>query len=92
MKTLAAIPSPSQPVQRPELRQAAVALEASFLSEMLKAANMEGGAESFGGGVGEEQFTSFLTEARAQVFAERGGIGLAEKLYESMLRSELGAK
>ena len=67
-----------------ELRAAAVKLEATFLSEMLKAAGFQSGGSGFGGGIGEDQFTSFLRDAQAQKMAEAGGIGLAEALFNAM--------
>lgn len=69
-------------------RLAAVAqdFEASFLAEMLRAANSGVSAGSFGGGIGEEQFTSFLVDAQAQQFAARGGLGLAEVILRSLMQ------
>ena len=50
---------PSRPAPDP-MREAAVALEATFLAEMLKSAGLGRGADAFGGGEGEDQFASFL--------------------------------
>ena len=66
------------------LWDAAQKLEAGFLSEMLKSAGFGEARESFGGGVGEEQFTSFLRERQAQDMVRTGGIGLAEHLFEAL--------
>jgi peptidoglycan hydrolase FlgJ len=66
------------------LRHAARDLEASFLSAMLKEAGVGRLPGAFGGGAGEEQFTSFLREAYAKEIAAAGGIGLAERLFEVM--------
>lgn len=66
------------------MREAAIKLEATFLSEMLKAAGFQPGGGDFGGGSGEDQFTSFLRDAQAQKLAEAGGIGLAEALFNAM--------
>ena len=63
------------------LRGAAEKLEATFLSEMLKAAGLGKSRSAFGGGAGEEQFASFLRQAQAEVMVKSGGIGLAESLY-----------
>jgi len=65
---------------------AAQKLEAAFLSEMLKSAGLGAPRESFGGGAGEEQFSSFLRQAQAEEMAKAGGIGLAEALYRSMTK------
>jgi flagellar protein FlgJ len=67
-----------------ELREAAVKLEASFLSEMLKAAGLGEASQSFGGGIGEDQFASFLREAQAGAMAEAGGVGLADAIFQSL--------
>ena len=66
------------------LRNAAKELEAGFLSEMLKSAGLGQVSDSFGGGIGEEQFTSFLVDEQASAIVEQGGIGLAEALYNSL--------
>ena len=75
---------PPPPDRTAELRQAAEAMEASFLAEMLKAAGVGAPRASFGGGIGEEQFASFLTEAHAEAIVQRGGIGLAESLFNAL--------
>lgn len=66
------------------LREAAQQLEASFIAEMLKAAGLGKTSESFGGGVGEDQFASFLRQAQADEMVKSGGIGLAESLYHAL--------
>lgn len=66
------------------LKQAAVALEAGFLAEMLKFADLGSSPKGFGGGAGEDQFSSFLVRAQAEHFARSGGIGLAESLYHAL--------
>lgn len=66
------------------LRNAAEKLEASFLAEMLKSAGVATPREAFGGGAGEEQFSSFLRETQAEEMVKAGGIGLAEALFEAL--------
>lgn len=60
------------------------ALEASFLSEMLGHAGMGEARESLGGGIGEDQFASFLRHEQAKQMVAKGGIGLAERLFASL--------
>lgn len=67
-----------------QLRAKATELEASFLSEMLKYTGLGKPQESFGGGAGEEQFASFLTDEYARLMAQSGGIGLAETIFRSL--------
>ncbi len=67
-----------------KLRAAAEKLEATFLAEMLKSAGLDAQDGAFGGGIGEEQFTSFLREAQAEELVRAGGIGLAESLFNAM--------
>ncbi len=55
-----------------KLMQAAQSLEASFLSEMLKAAKLGETSSTFGGGIGEDQLQSFLRNERAKMIAEIG--------------------
>lgn len=59
-------------------------MEASFLSEMLKHAGVGKVSDSFGGGIGEEQFSSLLRDAQAREIAAAGGLGLAESIFESL--------
>lgn len=79
------------PMQRPErtpdeaaLWDVAQKLEASFLSEMLKAAGLGKPRDAMGGGAGEDQFSSFLRDAQASEMVKAGGIGLAESLFEAL--------
>lgn len=67
------------------LRAAAVELEGAFLSEMLKSAGLGKTSQSFGGGAGEDQFSSFLVQHQARQLAESGGVGLSEILFKSMM-------
>lgn len=67
-----------------KLRAVARDLEASFLAEMLKHAELHATSDAFGGGIGEEQFSSFLVEAHADALAANGGIGLAESFFEAL--------
>ncbi|WOI56205.1 rod-binding protein [Palleronia sp. LCG004] len=71
-----------------ELRDVAERLEASFLSEMLKEAGLGALESEFGGGVGEDQFMSFMRDEHARQVVESGGIGLAETLFQSLLKRE----
>lgn len=68
-----------------ELRQAAQALEASFLAEMLQAAGLGVTREGIGGGgAGEDHFASFLTQEQARVMVKGGGIGLSEAIFNAL--------
>ncbi|SMR83461.1 Rod binding protein [Aliiroseovarius halocynthiae] len=66
------------------LWDAAKELEASFLSEMLKSAGIGKTPDSFGGGIGEDQFASFLRQEQARTMVDSGGIGLAQSLFEAL--------
>lgn len=66
------------------LFKAAQDLEATFLAEMLKSAGFGKSRESFGGGIGEDQFGSFLRQAQADEMVKSGGIGLAQSLFEAL--------
>ncbi len=67
-------------------REVAQKLEATFLAEMLKSAGF-GKTASFAGGIGEEQFASFQRQALADEMVKVGGIGLADKFYQSIMES-----
>lgn len=70
------------------LMAVAQSLETTFLSEMLKSAGVGNTPDTFGGGTGEDQFSSFLREEQARQMTNAGGIGLAEHLYNAMLKAE----
>ena len=91
------IEPPGPPVPTPRTRElqrtdplwtAAQALEQNFLAEMLKSAGVGEAPSAFGGGVGEDQFASYLREAQAGAMVEAGGIGLAERLFQAMKDAE----
>lgn len=73
----------SPPADR--MKAVAVELEAAFLTEMLKSAGLGKTRQSFGGGAGEDQFSSFLVQHQAQQLARSGGVGLSEILLKSMM-------
>lgn len=66
------------------LRVAAQKLEATFLAEMLKSAGLGETRDAFGGGSGEDQFSSFLVQAQAEKIVDAGGLGLAEALFDAL--------
>jgi Rod binding domain-containing protein len=68
------------------LRSAAESLEAQFLEEMLKPAGLAAARDGFGGGIGEEQFASFMRHEQAVSMARAGGIGLAESIFDALNR------
>jgi Rod binding domain-containing protein len=87
VQPVSAFPPPDAPRPRAsdeEIARVARDLEASFLSIMLREAGVGAPRSAFGGGSGEAQFSSFLTEAYADKIAERGGIGLAEHLFRAL--------
>lgn len=94
IEPLSTTPSPRQlPAMSNEdrtLMKAARELEASFLAEMLKAAGLDKAASAFGGGVGEEQFSSFLRLEQSRAMVDAGGIGLAQVIFEAMKESGNG--
>ena len=65
-------------------RATAEEFEAVFLSEMLKHRGLNAVPDGFGGGAGETAFTSLLTDEYARLLAERGGIGIAEQIYNAL--------
>ena len=72
------------PREDAQLMQVAKNLEAAFLAEMLKSVGFGETPETFGGGVGEDQFGSFMREEQAKRMTEAGGIGLAESLFDAL--------
>jgi len=84
-------PAQSPNVTESKLWKAAQDLEATFLAEMLKSAGFGAARDSFGGGSGEDQFSSFLRQAQAEEMVKAGGIGLAESLFEALKERSNGA-
>ena len=83
---IASAQSPSAPVAKQlSARQAAEKLEATFLAEMLKSAGFGEQENTFSGSAGEDQFASFQRMAMAEQMVKKGGIGLAEAFYKSMM-------
>ncbi|MFD0980051.1 rod-binding protein [Tropicimonas aquimaris] len=78
---------PSVDSDNSDLRRVARDLESSFLSEMLGHAGLGETSGTFGGGIGEEQFSSFLRDVQAQEIAAHGGIGLAEAIFDALKES-----
>lgn len=66
-------------------RKVAEAFEASFLTEMLKHSGVNKTSESFGGGAGEDAFSSMLNDAYANTISKSGGIGIADLVYRSIV-------
>ncbi len=81
--------SRADPVVHEDLRKASEALETQFLAEMLKNADFGSVPDLFGGGTGEEQFSSLLVDEQAKRLVEAGGIGLAEHLFNSLVQREV---
>lgn len=77
-------PTARQHPEEAKLRQLSQDMEAAFLSEMLKHAGFGKASETMGGGIGEDQFSSFLIQEHAQALAKSGGIGLAEQIFRSL--------
>lgn len=87
-----ALSANAAPVDHAKLRETAKELETVFLSEMLKHARIGAPRESFGGGQGEAQFASMLRMEYARSLAARGGIGLAEQIYQDLLEQHRTTK
>lgn len=93
LTTHGALPPPL-PEVRPERQQALMAkaeeLEAAFLAEMLAHTGLGEREGDFGGGAGEAQFASFLRQEQARLMVEKGGLGLAQLIFQSMVEAEHG--
>jgi Rod binding domain-containing protein len=81
-------PSPNISKRDVVLREKAQVLEASFLSEMLSYAGLTEQKGAFAGGIGEERFASFLRQEQANLMVAKGGIGLAEQLFQSLSKKD----
>jgi peptidoglycan hydrolase FlgJ len=80
--------SANAPKEDIALRDVSRKLESSFIAEMLKSAGVGKTRDSFGGGAGEDGFSSFLVSAQADMIVESGGFGLAEQIYNSLVQGQ----
>lgn len=87
---LSGVAKTAQPPSASTLREKSEQLEAAFLAEMLGHAGLGAARENFGGGIGEEQFASFLRQEQAAAIVKRGGIGLAESLFQALTAANHG--
>ena len=77
----------SEQAKRAAIAKTAQSFESSFLSSMMS--YMFEGVDAptpFGGGMGEQAFKSFLTDAYAKEMTARGGIGVAASVQREMLK------
>jgi flagellar protein FlgJ len=70
------------------LYDAALELESAFVFEMLKSAGLGQSREGLNGGAGEDQFSSLLLRHQAKGLTDAGGIGLADLLFQALLKQE----
>ena len=82
--------SPERNARAESLREVAKAFESSFLAEMLKASGLGESRSAFGGGAGEDAFSSMMVDEQARLMVERGGIGLGEAIFKSLMAREVG--
>lgn len=79
--------TPHNSAHAPKIMQAAKALEARFVTEMLKSAKVGDASGPFDQGIGADQFASFLRESYADHIVEKGGFGLAESLFSAITKA-----
>ena len=77
-------PQRAEDAREAAARRTAQDFESAFLAEMLKHTGINRTPETGGGGAGEDAFASFLTGEYARLLAERGGIGLAEQIFNAI--------
>ncbi|MCZ0962056.1 rod-binding protein [Paracoccus benzoatiresistens] len=70
------VPPPTEKSTPP----AAEKLEQAFLEEMLKYCGPKSADGAFGGGIGEDQFGSFLTQEYAAVMAAQIDLGFGKRM------------
>nr|WP_245759573.1 rod-binding protein [Poseidonocella sedimentorum] len=86
MMTVTAATTTGKPAeQNMHLFETAQKFESVFLAEMLTYAGFGKSRGEFGGGIGEDQFSSLLVAQQADAIVAAGGIGLAEALFEAMV-------
>lgn len=74
-----------------QLMKKAKELETNFLSEMLSYTGLDDQKGDFTGGIGEDQFASFLRDAQAKAMVDHGGIGLSQNIFNALVRRDHAA-
>ena len=87
------IKDPKATPQQAKARAAAQDFEAEFLNSMFEQmyAGIKGDGP-FGGDGATGVWRSFLTQAFAKSFAQNGGIGIANSVYQTLLKQQEVAK
>jgi len=80
---------PTPPRNEDPLLKHAREFETVFVAQMLKYGGFAE-ALSQNGGFGGEAFSSLLLEAYAEKIVERGGFGLAERVYQQLQHNQSG--
>lgn len=84
-----AIAAPNLPRPLSSHIEAGQKLETHFLAEMLSFTGLNATPEGFGGGAGEDQFSSFLRREQAGQITKAGGIGLAEIIARALMQADM---
>ncbi|MCG5239874.1 rod-binding protein [Azospirillum doebereinerae] len=77
------------PAKLAQIRKSATEFENVFVSQMM--GHMFDGIgtdETFGGGRGEEMFRPMLIEQFGKQVTQRGGLGIANQVYQELLRAQ----
>ncbi len=77
----------SIPERKAQILEQAREFESVFIAQMLKYSGLEK-AISSQGGFGGEAYSSLLLEQYAGKIVDNGGFGLAENIYEQLLKKE----
>lgn len=78
-------PPPAQ-VGSAALRETAQAFEAAFLAEMLNHTGLARPTGALGGSSGADAFGSLMVREYAGALAERGGLGLSDRIYAALIQ------
>jgi len=82
--------APSQAQDEAKLQEACKQFETLFLTQMFAQMRKSAGSSGvMGGGKGEEMFQGMLDEERAKNWAQEGGVGLANLLFQQMKQQNL---
>ncbi|PWC33161.1 rod-binding protein [Azospirillum sp. TSO35-2] len=79
----------TSPAKLAQLHKSANEFESQFISQMLGPMfEGIGTDETFGGGRGEEMFRPMLVEQFGKQISQRGGLGIANQVYQELLRAQ----
>ncbi|MDE0724071.1 MAG: rod-binding protein [Alphaproteobacteria bacterium] len=81
-----------KPSDEQRAKETAKDFEAVFVNQMLNLMQPELQNDAFHAGNAENQFRAFLNDNISEEIAERGGVGLADHIYDELIKLQEASK